>query len=317
MSKAVVTGGAGFIGSHIVDRLLKEGYDVTVLDNFITGDRKNLKHVENDIELIEGDILDHPTVERAVAGAEVVFHEAALGSVSRSIEDPQRTNSVNVDGTLNVLVASRDAGVSRLMYASSSSVYGDTPTLPKHEEMPVGPISPYGVSKLTAEMYCRVFARVYDIKTYSLRYFNVFGARQTPDSIYAAVIPKFATSLLAGTPPTVFGDGGQTRDFTYIDNVVDANMLAMRATEGSGQAFNVATGGRVSLNDLLKAISGVTGTEVPAIYKETRAGDIRDSYADVLKAGNLLDYTPGVSVEEGLKRTVEWYRTMELADVSA
>ncbi len=317
MSKALVTGGAGFIGSHIVDRLLSEGFEVTVLDDLSTGDPTNLRHVESKIELIEGDILDGSALERAVNGAEVVFHEAALGSVSRSVEDPIKSNQVNVNGTLNVLVAARDAGVKRFVYASSSSVYGDTPTLPKHEEMPTVPSSPYGVTKLTAELYCRVFKRVYGLETYALRYFNVFGPRQSPNSIYAAVIPKFAAALLEGFSPGIFGDGEQTRDFTYVDNVIEANMLAMRATKGAGEAFNVAAGGRVSLNALLETMKDLTESHIEASYGEPRTGDIRDSYADVRKASDLLDYQPAVTVEEGLRRTIDWYRSSELNNVPA
>lgn len=317
MQKAVVTGGAGFIGSHIVRRLLGDGIEVTVLDDFSTGDMANLREIEDQIELVEGDIRDTAVVERTMKGADVVFHEAALGSVSRSVEDPIKSNDVNVNGTLNVLVAAKDAGVKRLVYASSSSVYGDTPTLPKHEQMPTVPSSPYGVTKLTAELYCRVFKRVYGLETYALRYFNVFGPRQTPNSIYAAVIPKFASALLEGTSPNIFGDGEQTRDFTYIDNVVEANMLAMRATKGAGEAFNVAAGGRVSLNALLETMKELTETEVTANYGETRAGDIRDSYADVRKAAELIEYQPQISVEEGLKRTIDWYRNVELQNVPA
>lgn len=316
MSKALVTGGAGFIGSHIVDRLVDDGMQVTVLDDFSTGDPANLRHVEDRIELIEGDIRDPEAVARAVSGASVVFHEAALGSVSRSVDDPITSNAVNVNGTLNVLVAARDAGVKRLVYASSSSIYGDTPTLPKHEQMPTVPSSPYGVTKLTAELYCRVFKRVYGLETYSLRYFNVFGPRQSPHSLYAAVIPKFATALLAGSAPRVFGDGEQTRDFTFIENVVDANMRAMTATQGAGEAFNVATGGQISLNELLGTMKRLTHTDAEAVYGEPRPGDIRDSYADVKKASDLLGYHPDVSVEEGLRRTIDWYRGAESTNVA-
>lgn len=317
MKKAVVTGGAGFIGSHIVRRLLNDGLEVTVLDDLSTGDLANLREIENQIEMIEGDIRDSAAVGRAVKGANVVFHEAALGSVPRSVEDPIKSNDVNVNGTLNVLVQARDAGVERLVYASSSSVYGDTPTLPKHEEMPTVPSSPYGVTKLTAELYCRVFKKVYGLDTYALRYFNVFGPRQTPKSIYAAVIPKFAEALLKGESPNILGDGEQTRDFTYIDNVVEANMLAMRATRGAGQAYNVAAGGRISLNSLLETMKQLTETDVPAKYGETRPGDIKDSYADVRKAAELINYKPEISVEEGLKRTIDWYRNAELQNVPA
>ncbi len=312
MAKAVVTGGAGFIGSHITDRLLKEGYDVTVLDNFSTGDEANVRHVIDGIELVEGDIRDVATVNRVVAGADVVFHEAALGSVARSVEDPVTSNDVNANGTLNMLVAARDAGVRRFVYASSSSVYGDTPTLPKHEEMSTAPKSPYAVTKLTAELYCRVFKSVYGLETYALRYFNVFGPRQSPNSIYAAVIPKFADALLNGEAPVIFGDGEQTRDFTFIDNVVDANIRAMKSDKGAGEAYNIGAGGQTSLNELLRIMQDLTETDVTPDYTETRQGDVRDSFADVQKAGRLIGYTPEISVGEGLKRTIDWYRNAEL-----
>jgi UDP-glucose 4-epimerase len=308
----LVTGGAGFIGSHLVRGLERAGHTVRVLDNLSTGKPQNLAGTQAD--LVSGDLLDVKAVSASVSGVQAVFHLAALGSVARSVEAPEISNSINVGGTLNVLNAARAAGVKRVIYASSSSVYGDTPTLPKHEEMTPSPSSPYGVSKLAAELYCRVFAGVYGMETISLRYFNVFGPRQDPQSLYAAVVPRFTTRMLAGQSPVVFGDGEQTRDFTYVDNVVQANLLALNATRGFGQAMNVAAGGRVSLNDLFSRLKPLTGYKGGAEYRERRAGDIRDSYAAIDKARDLIGYGPVVSFEEGLSRTVAWYRNGADAD---
>ena len=306
--KVLVTGGAGFIGSHLTDRLVRDGHEVRVLDDLSTGSESNLSEVTGRIRLIKGDIRDRKQVAEAVDGVQTVFHLAAMGSVARSVETPELSNDMNVNGTLAVLVASSDAGVKRVVYASSSSVYGDTPTLPKHEEMTTTPSSPYGVTKLAAELYCRVFWSVYKLETISLRYFNVFGPRQSPRSLYAAVIPRFAESLLASKSPTVFGDGEQTRDFTYVDNVVEANILAMKATRGFGQAMNVAAGGRVSLNQLIERLQVLTVNKVPPVYGATRAGDIRDSYAAIQKAKDLIGFSPVVSFDSGLRKTVDWYR---------
>ncbi len=305
----LVTGGAGFIGSHLVERLLREGHGVRVLDDLSTGPKANLASVAGQVDLVIGDIRDRATVGRSMRDVEAVFHEAALGSVARSVETPDLTNAVNVDGTLNVLLAAKEAGVRRFIYASSSSVYGNTPTLPKHEQMGVSPTSPYGVSKLAAEFYCRVFWDVYGMETVSLRYFNVFGPRQDPKSLYAAVIPRFTAGLLANEGPVIFGDGEQTRDFTYVDNVVEGNMLALNATRGFGQAVNVAAGGRVSLNELVRKLQALTGSSAKPAFSDRRAGDIRDSYADTAKAHELLGYQPVVSFDEGLERTVKWFRS--------
>ena len=315
--KILVTGGAGFIGSHLVDRLVHDGHQVRVLDDLSNGSEANLAQSAGRAEFIKGDIRDRAAVDRAVNGVAAVFHEAALGSVSRSVETPDVSNAVNVNGTLNVLMAARDAGVRRVVYASSSSAYGDTPTLPKHEEMPTVPSSPYGVTKLAAELYCRVFWNVYKLETFSLRYFNVFGPRQNPKSLYAAVVPLFAMRLLEGKAPTVFGDGEQTRDFTYVDNVVEANVLALKAEKGFGQAMNVAGGGRYSVNDLIQRLQKLTGCNVAPEYAARRAGDIRDSYADIEKARGLTGYAPVVGFDEGLRRTVESLRKTGAAHAAA
>jgi UDP-glucose 4-epimerase len=305
--KALVTGGAGFIGSHIVERLVHEGHEVKVFDDLSTGFARNLAPVAGNYEFIKGDLRDAEALKRAVHGVEAVFHEAALGSVARSVERPELSNAVNADGTLALLMTAREAGVRRFVYASSSSVYGETPTLPKREDMQATPASPYGVSKLAAELYCRVFASLYGLETVSLRYFNVFGPRQDPASAYAAVIPRFTSSLLREEKPVIFGDGGQTRDFTYVENVVEANMLALKATRGFGQAMNVAAGNRVSVNELVKKLQVATGSTMEPEHRAARHGDIRDSYASIEKAGDLLGYRPVVTFDEGLRRTVEWF----------
>ena len=306
--KVLVTGGAGFIGSHLVERLVRDEHQVRVLDDLSAGTESNLAAVAGKYEFLKGDIREHAVVKEAVRGVEAVFHEAALGSVARSVDKPEASNAVNVDGTLALLVAARDAGVTRFVYASSSSVYGDTPTLPKREDMPTTPTSPYGVSKLAAELYCRVFWSLYRLETISLRYFNVFGPRQDPDSAYAAVVPRFASSLLKGERLVVFGDGGQTRDFTYVENVVEANMLALKTTRGFGQAMNVAAGGRVSVNELVKKLQAATGLKASPEHRPARPGDIRDSYAAIERAADLLGYRPAVPFDEGLRRTLEWFR---------
>jgi UDP-glucose 4-epimerase len=316
--RVLVTGGAGFIGSHLVEGLVAEGLDVRVLDNFSAGTKDNLAPVLKKIEVREGDIRDVHAVERASEGMEVVFHLAALGSVPRSVEDPLTTNAVNVDGTLNVLIAARKAGVRRVVYASSSSVYGDTPSLPKAESLPTVPVSPYGVSKLAGELYCRSFWQVYGLETFSLRYFNVFGPRQDPRSQYAAVIPLFASHLLSGRAPVVFGDGEQTRDFTYVANVVRANLLAMRAARGFGGAFNVAAGNQVTVNDLARKLRDLAAASSAMIeHAAPRPGDVRHSYADISLAQEVLGYQPVVALDEGLRRTMEWYRDERDARVAA
>lgn len=304
----LVTGGAGFIGSHIAERLVREGFPVRVLDDFSSGKAANLESIRNEVELIEGDIRDVNLVSEATKGVEIVFHEAALGSVPRSVADPLTTHEVNITGTLNVLLAARDAGVRRVVYASSSSVYGETPVLPKREEMTPQPLSPYALSKLSGEYYATVFKHVYGFEVTSLRYFNIFGPRQDPESQYAAVIPRFIAALLSGESPVVFGDGLQSRDFTYVDNVVEANLLAAEADGVAGQAFNVACGGRYTLRDLLSRLKSIIGSEIEPIHEPARTGDVRDSQASIEAAERMLNYRVSVGFEEGLRRTVEWYR---------
>ena len=302
--RTLVTGGAGFIGSHLARRLVGDGHEVRVIDNFSTGSRENLADLADSIELIEGDMQSYERVHNAVNGCEVVFHEAALPSVPRSIQDPLTSNAVNVIGTLNLLLASRDSGVRRVVFASSSSIYGSDPTLPKHEDLKPRPIAPYAVAKLASEGYCSSFSQVYGLETVALRYFNVFGPKQDPLSQYAAVIPKFITALLEGRPPVVNGDGEQSRDFTYIDNVVDANLLAASAPDASGHTFNVACGDRISLNRLLDDLRQIIGVAIEANYVEARPGDVKHSLADIGKAEEILCYRPAIDFSEGLQRTV-------------
>jgi len=305
----LVTGGAGFIGSHIVERLLREGHAVRVLDDFSNGKPENLRAMSGDIDLISGNIRDRDVVARAVTGAYVVFHQAALGSVPRSVADPLTTHESNVTGTLNILLAARDLGVRRVVFASSSSVYGETPVLPKHEDMKPEPRSPYALSKLSAEQYCGVFHHIYGSETVALRYFNIFGPRQDPESQYAAVIPKFVTAILGGGRPVIFGDGRQSRDFTYVDNVVEANLLASEAEGASGRFFNIACGGRYTLLQLLDRINAILGAEIEPIHEPPRRGDVRDSQASIEAAQTALGYRVSVDFDEGLRRTVEWYRS--------
>lgn len=306
--RVLVTGGAGFIGSHLVDRLLADGHHVVVLDDFSTGLERNLAHVANDIEIVVGDIRDAGLCGRVAEGARWVFHQAALGSVPRSIDDPVTTHEVNITGILNMLMAARDGGAERFVFAASSAAYGDTPVLPKVETMPVHPMSPYAASKVAGECYCSVFSAVYGLPTVSLRYFNVFGPRQRPDGPYAAVIPIFIDRTHNGQEVVIFGDGGQTRDFTYVSNAVQANLLAATAPESAwGKVINVATGQRVSVNQLYTEIAKHTGCTLPAIHTEQRIGDVRDSLADVSRAEDLLGFTPGVLLEDGLRETVEWF----------
>ncbi|MFH0859842.1 MAG: SDR family oxidoreductase [Candidatus Altiarchaeota archaeon] len=304
----LVTGGAGFIGSNIVGRLLDEGQDVRVLDDLSTGKAENLREHREKVRLIRGSINDKKTLENALEDVEYVLHQAAIPSVARSVRDPIRSNEANLTGTLNVLVGARDSGVRRVVYASSSSVYGDTPTLPKSEDMAPNPISPYAVSKLGGEHYCRVFSRIYGLETVSLRYFNVFGPKQDPTSEYAAVIPKFITTILNGDGPRVYGDGEQTRDFTYVGNVVNANLLSMKAKKTSGEAVNIGCGEKYSVNSLIDRINHIIGSDVKAAHMKPREGDIRDSLADIRRAEKLIGYTPEIAFDEGLKRTVEWFR---------
>ena len=312
MAKILVTGGAGFIGSNLTEALLKQGHQVRVLDNFSTGKRENLAFngAYPSFEIIEGDIRDLNFCQKTIKGTEFVFHQAALPSVQRSMEDPLTSNSVNVEGTLNVLLAARDAGVRRLIYASSSSVYGDTPTLPKREVMPANPLSPYALQKYIGEQYCRLFFQLYGLETVSLRYFNIFGPKQDPTSIYSAVIPKFIDALLEGRPPVIFGDGEQSRDFTYIDNVLQANLLAMTREHLNGETINIACGRRTSVNQLLNILKNIMGSKVLPIYQERRKGDVRDSLADIQKGKQVLNYEPQVEIEAGLKRTVEYFQRL-------
>ncbi|HXI93791.1 MAG TPA: SDR family oxidoreductase [Blastocatellia bacterium] len=304
----LVTGGAGFIGSHITERLVREGHLVRVLDNFSSGHEANLISFRSGVELIRGDICDKQLVSEATKGVNVVFHEAALGSVPRSVADPATTHDVNITGTLNVLLAARDAGVKRVVYASSSSVYGETPVLPKREDMTLRPLSPYALSKLVGEHYASVFKQVYGFEVVSLRYFNIFGPRQDPESQYAAVIPRFVTALLDGKAPVVYGDGLQSRDFTFVDNVVNANLLAAEAEGVAGRAFNVACGGRYTLLDLLGKMKEILGSDIEPIHEAARAGDVRDSQASIEAARQAFGYRVSVDFEEGLRKTVDWYR---------
>jgi UDP-glucose 4-epimerase len=305
----LVTGAAGFIGRSIAAALLARGESVRGVDSFITGKRENLAGLEA-MEFLEGDLADPAVCAAACSGVEIVFHEAALASVPRSVADPVGTNINCVDATLNVLVAARAAGVRRVVYAGSSSAYGDTPTLPKHEEMTPSPISPYAVAKLAGEHYMRSFWRVYGLETVVLRYFNVFGPYQDPTSHYSGVLAVFCRKMLAGEQPTIYGDGEQSRDFTYIENVVHANLLAASAPaeKVAGQVMNSATGARITLNDTFHVLCGLTGYRGAAAYAPPRAGDIRDSLADVRLAKELMGYEPLVGFEEGLRRTVDWYR---------
>lgn len=308
MASFLVTGGAGFIGSALVNRLLREGHSVRVVDDFSTGLRRNLEDCLDRIELVVGDLTELAVCKACLQGVEYVLHQAAIPSVQRSVEDPANSHRANVTGTLNMLVAARDAGVKRFVFASSSSVYGDSEKLPKLETMPDNPLSPYALTKLAGEKYCAVFHRIYGLPAVSLRYFNVFGPRQNPQSPYAAVISRFIEAALRGTRPVVYGDGEQSRDFTYVDNVVEANLLACFAEGVGGMTFNVGTGRRFTLHELLRSLSSIAGCTIEPIYATTRLGDIRHSQAGIEKAERFLRYKPEVSFQEGLKRTVEWYR---------
>jgi len=310
MSKVLVTGGAGFIGSNLTEALLKQGHRVRVLDDFSTGKRENLLYDETypSLEMVEGDIRDLAVCQKAMKGIEHVFHQAALPSVQRSVEDPLGSNAVNAGGTLNILFAAREETVKRVIYASSSSIYGDTPTLPKLEEMPANPLSPYALQKYIGEQYCRLFYQLYGLETVSLRYFNIFGPKQDPASVYSAVIPRFIDALLKGHPPLIFGDGEQSRDFTYIDNVVRANLLAMSAEHLQGEAINIACGKRVSLNQLLNILKEIVGSKVSPTHEEARKGDVKHSLADINRGKRLLNYDPQVGIEMGLKKTVEFFQ---------
>lgn len=304
----LVTGGAGFIGSNTVDELVRRGHGVVVLDDLSTGKEDNLTDVRNKITFMKGSITDLETVQKAMQQADYVIHLAARTSVPKSVKDPLETNRINVDGTINVLVAARDNKVKRIVFAASSSAYGETPTLPKVETMAPAPISPYGVSKYVGELYAYAFGRCYGLETVCVRYFNIFGPRQDPDSPYSGVLSRFTTAFLDGEQPTVFGDGEQTRDFTFVDNAVQANLLACEAPGVAGKVFNVGTGGRVSLNHVLNLLRGISGKNLPANYEPPRDGDIRDSQADITRAREAFGYDPTVGFEEGLQKTYEWYR---------
>ncbi len=314
MALYAVTGGAGFIGSHLVEELLRRGHPVRIADDFSTGKRANIEAarqaagVEDRLDIVEGDLADLEVARAAVAGADYVLHQAAIPSVPRSVKDPIASNRANIDGTLNVLVASRDAGVKRVVFAGSSSEYGDTPTLPKHEDMAPDPLSPYALQKLVGEQYLKQFTRLYGLETVSIRYFNVFGPRQDPGSPYSGVISLFIKWLLEGTRPTIHGDGEQTRDFTSVANVVDGVLRAAEAPGVAGESINVATAGRISLNQLLQTLQDIIGTSVEPIYGPPREGDVRDSQASIAKAERLLGYRPIVPFDEGLRRTVAWFR---------
>ena len=308
-ARYLVTGGAGFIGSHIAEALLGAGESVRIFDNLATGRESNLAALERRAQFVQGDLRDLASVRAAMQGVEVVFHQGALASVPRSIADPIGSLETNINGTQNVLLAARDSGVRRVVYASSSSVYGNTPTLPKREDMPTHPMSPYAVQKLSGELLCGVFTRIYGLETVALRYFNVFGPRQDPASEYAAVIPRFLTALIEKRPPIVFGNGEQTRDFTYIANVVQANLLAASSPDALGYALNIGCGEQISLNTVLRLAGEVLGVTVNADYREPRPGDVRDSCADINLAQRLLGYRPSVSFHAGLARTLDALRS--------
>lgn len=309
MATFLITGGAGFIGSNIAEKLIERGERVRIIDNFSTGKYENIEGFKDKIELIEGDLKDINDVKTAVKGIDYVLHQAALPSVPRSVADPISSNANNIDGTLNLLVAAKEAGVKRVVIAASSSVYGDTEVLPKDEDMMPNPLSPYAVTKYVEELYGKVFYKVYGLETVSLRYFNVFGPKQDPNSQYAAVIPKFITKMLKGESPVIFGDGEQTRDFTYVDNVVKANILAaLSKNVGHGEVINIACGERISLNQLVDKINKILGTDIKPLYDKPRIGDIRHSLASIEKAKKLLGYKVNVKFEEGLRKTIDWYK---------
>jgi nucleoside-diphosphate-sugar epimerase len=308
MAHWLVTGGAGFIGSHLAQTLLGRGERVRIADNLSTGHRRNLDVLGDRPEVLVGDLADPAFAQEAVAGVDYVLHQAAIPSVPRSVADPLTSHRANLDATLAVLLAARDAGVRRVVYAGSSSAYGDTPVLPKREDMPPNPLSPYALQKLVGEQYLQMFTKLYGLDTVTIRYFNVFGPRQDPSSPYSGVIALFVSRLLRGQAPSIVGDGEQTRDFTYVDNVVDGVLRAATAPAATGEVINVATGTRISINQLADSLQRVLGVDIPPVHVPPRQGDVRDSLADITKARTLLGYQPLVSLDEGLRRTVDWYR---------
>jgi len=312
---AVVTGGAGFIGSHIASALTRNGLRVRIIDDLSTGHRENLDEITGDVEFTQGSVADEQLLKKVLDAVEIVFHEAAIPSVPRSVEHPRQSHVASVDGTFSLLLAARDRNVRRVIYAASSSAYGDQPTLPKKEDMLPDPLSPYAVAKLVGEYYCQVFARVYGLETISLRYFNVFGPRQDPGSQYSGVVSRFISVLLNNQQPVIYGDGEQSRDFTFIDNVIDANLKAANASRGFGSVMNVATGERITLNQLLDEVKAIVGKpEVKAEYQQPRVGDVRHSLADISRARELLGYQPTVGLREGLRRTIDWWNTSRFAN---
>ena len=309
MSTYLVTGGAGFIGSHIVEELLRRNERVKIVDNYSTGKRANIEPFRGRADIVEVDLSQAGELAGVFTGVDYVIHQAAIPSVPKSMIDPVRSHHSNVDATLNLLVAARDAGVKRVVCASSSSLYGDSPTLPKHEEMMPNPLSPYGAQKLFSEMYCHVFTKAYKLETVALRYFNVFGPRQDASSQYSGVLAKFIPAVLKNERPVIYGDGLQSRDFTYVENIVGANLLACTVPGIAGESFNVACGDRITVNEMLAEVLKITGKDIKAIYEEPRAGDIKHSQADIRKATTRFGYKPQVSFSEGLRKTIDWYAT--------
>lgn len=310
MNKYLVTGGAGFIGSNIVRKILEQGNFVRVVDNFSTGRKGNIKEFLGNLnfELMEGDLADLEVAKKSVKDMDFVLHQAAIPSVQRSVEDPLRSNNANINGTLNILLASRDEKIKRFVYAASSSAYGDSSRLPKKEDMPAMPISPYALTKYVGERYCQIFWKLYGLPTICLRYFNVFGPNQDPNSQYSAVIPKFIQALLKKERPIIYGTGEQSRDFTFVDNVVDINLLSVKTENGSGEVFNVGCGDQINLNQLLEMLRGLLGVDIKADYREARLGDVLHTKADISKAKKILGYSPKVGIKEGMIKTIDWYK---------